>query len=141
MYILDTDHMTLVFRGRGADSIRLRARLEPVLKELLCSTIVSYEEQTRGWLSYAARARTVAGLVESYRRLGQHLDDWREIPVLPFEERAAIEYQGLLRLRLRVGTMDLRIAAIALARKATLLTRNLRDFRQVPNLHIEDWTV
>jgi tRNA(fMet)-specific endonuclease VapC len=37
--------------------------------------------------------------------------------------------------------MDLKIAAIALANDATLLTRNLSDFRKIPGLRIEDWTV
>ena len=43
--------------------------------------------------------------------------------------------------RIRVGTMDLRIASIALSRGLTVLTRNLRDFRRVPGLLAEDWTV
>jgi tRNA(fMet)-specific endonuclease VapC len=36
--------------------------------------------------------------------------------------------------------MDLKIAAIAISRKAILLSRNLRDFQQVSGLQVEDWT-
>lgn len=36
--------------------------------------------------------------------------------------------------------MDLRIACIALVTSSTLLSRNLRDFRKVPGLAVEDWT-
>lgn len=140
MYVLDTDHMSLVEKGRGAEALHLRARLSRVPKGQLVSTVVSYEEQTRGWLSFAARARSVAELIEAYRRLAGHLEDWRRIPVLPFDPRAAVQYQELLHRRLRVGTMDLRIAAIVLANQATLLTRNLRDFRSIPELRAEDWT-
>jgi tRNA(fMet)-specific endonuclease VapC len=35
--------------------------------------------------------------------------------------------------------MDLKIAAIALFNNATLLSRNLKDFRKVPDLNVEDW--
>ncbi|MGD0518047.1 MAG: hypothetical protein ABSA26_10990 [Thermoguttaceae bacterium] len=43
--------------------------------------------------------------------------------------------------KVRIGTMDLRIASIALAQGFTILTRNLVDFEKVPNLKVEDWTV
>jgi len=43
-------------------------------------------------------------------------------------------------MRLRIGTMDLRIAAITLAYGATLVTRNVQDFQRIPGLVIEDWT-
>lgn len=36
--------------------------------------------------------------------------------------------------------MDLKIAAIAIAKKAILLTRNLSDFQNISNLKVEDWT-
>jgi tRNA(fMet)-specific endonuclease VapC len=61
--------------------------------------------------------------------------------VLEFEETAATIFQNLQKAKLRVGTLDLKIAAITLAHEATLLTHNLADFRRVPNLRIEDWTV
>ena len=39
----------------------------------------------------------------------------------------------------RIGRADLLIASIALAQQATLVTRNLRHFRQVPNLKAVNW--
>jgi tRNA(fMet)-specific endonuclease VapC len=59
---------------------------------------------------------------------------------LGFDEAAAMVFQRLRRSRLRIGTMDLKIAAIVLARDATLLSRNLDDFSQIPDLRVEDWT-
>jgi tRNA(fMet)-specific endonuclease VapC len=83
------------------------------------TTIISYEEQVRGWMAYLARTRTVAHQVKAYRRILQHLDNYRRIPVLAFDEAAAIVFQRLRRTR---------------------LSRNLADFRRVPGLRVEDWT-
>ncbi len=47
MYVLDTDHVSLVDKGSGADALRMRSRLERVPKVDLTSSVVSYEEQTR----------------------------------------------------------------------------------------------
>ncbi len=41
--------------------------------------------------------------------------------------------------RIRIGTTDLKIAAIALTHQGTLLSSNRRDFDQVPGLRVEDW--
>ncbi len=60
--------------------------------------------------------------------------------VLPFDPPAAQEYARLRHACPRLGAMDLKVAAIALTHDATVLTRNLRDFQQVPNLRAEDWT-
>lgn len=60
--------------------------------------------------------------------------------VLPFDERAAGHFDHLGRQRLRIGTQDLKIAAIALANDATVLTRNTIRFANVPSLQFEDWS-
>ena len=60
---------------------------------------------------------------------------------LSFPVPAIHRFNALVKLKLNVGKMDLRIAAIALEHGATVVTRNVRDFGRVPNLTIEDWTV
>jgi tRNA(fMet)-specific endonuclease VapC len=42
--------------------------------------------------------------------------------------------------KLRVGTNDLAIAAITLAARGILVTRNTVDFQRIPGLVLEDWT-
>jgi tRNA(fMet)-specific endonuclease VapC len=40
----------------------------------------------------------------------------------------------------RIGAMDLRIAAIAITQNAILLTQNLKDFTDIQDLKVEDWS-
>ena len=140
MFVLDTDLVTLLEEAHSSASERLAARLDRIPADEVMTTIVTYEEQTRGWLAYMARSKLLKQQVDAYRRLERHVDFYRKIAILPFDESAATEFQRLKRLRVRVGTMDLRIAAVVLARGATLLSRNLADFRKVPGLAIADWS-
>lgn len=59
--------------------------------------------------------------------------------VLPWDARSAELFSDLRRQSVRIGSMDLRIACIALAHDAILLTRNSGDFARVPGLRIENW--
>jgi tRNA(fMet)-specific endonuclease VapC len=61
--------------------------------------------------------------------------------VLSYTLAAANVFENLRKQGIRIGTMDLRIGAIALAHGMRVLTRNLVDFRRVPNLIAEDWTI
>jgi tRNA(fMet)-specific endonuclease VapC len=60
--------------------------------------------------------------------------------IVSYDEKAAAEFERPRQAKIRIGTMDLKIAAIALANNATLLTRNLSDFGKVPDLRAEDWS-
>ena len=140
MLVLDTDHISLlVEEGNSEVGRRLKERLARYPASQIHSSIVTYEEQTRGWLTFIARAKTVTAEVDAYRKLERHLANYKRIKLLGFTANAAVEFQRLRKLGIRIGTMDLKIAAIAMVHGATVLTRNRRDFEQVPGLNIEDW--
>ena len=61
--------------------------------------------------------------------------------LLDFSPAASNIYASLASQKIRIGTQDLRIAAIALSVEGIIVTRNQRDFGKVPNLMIEDWSI
>lgn len=138
MYILDTDHLTALGRG-STIAHKLAERLDALEPFEIATTIISYEEQSRGWLSYLAQARTPEKQIRAYSLLRSNLDDFCGFAVLGFDEQAAATFRQLQRARVRVSTMDLKIASIVLSNDATLLTRNLSDFNRVPDLRAENW--
>jgi tRNA(fMet)-specific endonuclease VapC len=140
MTILDTDHLSLVLIPESAAGVRILARLLSMGIQQVATTIVTYEEQTRGRLAQIAGARGSIQEIRAYRELNRSLDDFRTIHVFDFEERAAAEFRRLRGMKIRVGAMDLKIAAIALVHDATVLSANLRDFKKVPGLKVEDRT-
>lgn len=140
MLIIDTDHLTAIQRETEPACSRLRRRLRASMPDEVCTTIVNFEEQMRGWLAVIARSRRIQQEIEAYRHLQALLTFFGAIPVLAFDEAAADRLSQLRRGRVRIGSMDLKIAAIALSREAILLSRNLGDFRRVPGLQVEDWT-
>jgi tRNA(fMet)-specific endonuclease VapC len=140
MVVLDTEPMSLLEWSGAQGSAKLQARLATLQPVEVVTTIISYEEQVRGWMAYIARLRSVTQQVDAYRRLHRQLDNDCRIPVLVSDAPAAVTFQRLCRTRLRMGTMDLKIAAIVLSREATLRSRNLADLGRVPGLQVEDWT-
>lgn len=139
MYILDTDLFSLTDRAETAEGQRLRARLVRLRADELATTIITFEEQMRGWLAWLAQARSVEQQIERYQKLKQMVLSYRDVIILDFDRVAADEFERLQKQRIRIGTMDLKIPAIALANDATLLSRNLQDFSKVPGLKVEDW--
>ncbi len=141
MIIFDTDIYPIAQHPDSPEAMTLHSHVIQLPKDVeVGTTIVSYDEQTRGWFKFFARAKSRPEQLNAYFKLFKHLKDWQGAHVIPFDEAAADVLDHLRTLRLRVGTNDLRIAAIALSRDATLITRNLLDFERIPGLRLEDWT-
>lgn len=137
MIILDTDHCTVLKYQSGIRALKLQKKLSQTMPAMV--TIVTVEEQLRGWLASIAREKTVQRQVRSYQELGDLLNFYSGFALLPFDESSANKYEHLRTQRLRIGTMDLKIASIALVNNALLLSANLRDFQRVPGLRVENW--
>lgn len=125
MYILDTDHMSLLERADSIEAHRLRKRMDKLPIEEKATSIVTFEEQMRGWMARLARSSALDWQIETYQLLKWFLERYCVISVLNFDEPAALKFRELQKQRVRIGTMDLKIAAIPLTNNATLLSRNL----------------
>jgi len=139
MIILDTDCLSLLDKERLLESSKLRQKLETFSSDQLFTTIITFEEQMRGWLSYIASSNAIEHQIDAYRKLHRFLENYRNTAVMDFDEGAAGVFKELKSQKIRIGTMDLKIASIAISHRAILVSRNLRDFEQVPNLRVEDW--
>lgn len=141
MIILDTDVFSFLELPDSPEYLRLSSRiaqLDPPVP--VAVTIITYEEQSRGRLAAVNSAKTQLQLKQTYAYLLQHIRNYQQIPLLEFDDAAISIASELRKAKVRIGTMDLRIAAIAIANAAILITRNLNDFQKVPHLRVEDWT-
>ncbi len=135
--VLDTNH----FQELRRDSVsgqRLVARIEANNAEVFCC-IVAAEESLRGWLDLIRRRENGMDQLEPYARLQQCIAALNDFTILGFDAEAAVHFQRLRKDLPRAGTMDLKIASICLAHDEVLLSRNLVDFEQNPELKVENW--
>jgi tRNA(fMet)-specific endonuclease VapC len=139
VFLFDTNHISVWQRGEGAEYERLCTHLENHTGDQIFVCIVSFHEMVNGWNAYSAKKGSSELLVRAYFEFENILRDFSVMQLLSFDRKAAEVFDELNQQRLRVGTMDLRIAAIAIANQMTLLTQNSVDFERVPGLSIEDW--
>ncbi len=140
-YLLDTDHLSILQRQTGDAYRNLAQRMAQHSPSDFAISIVTFHEQMLGSHAYINRARSLNQVTKGYEIMARIVSDFRLIPVLPFDANAAVAYADLKTQRIQLAKMDARIAAIALSRDLTVLTRNDRDFGKVAGLVIEDWTV
>jgi len=140
MIVVDTDHISVLQHQDAPGAIELRERLDSVdHNEAVVTTIATYEEQVRSWLSQIGRFPDVHQQIPFYRRLIQLADFFAEWELLPFTKEAADTFKQLRQQKIRISSTDLKIASIVLVHNATLLSRNLADFSLIPGLHVENW--
>jgi tRNA(fMet)-specific endonuclease VapC len=136
LHILDTDILTLFQEGHS--TVCKRAREHP--QKELAITVLSVEEQLSGWYSALRQAKRIDRLALAYRRLADNVRFLSRLQIVAFDEPAIERYHDLTKLKLKVRKTDLRIAATVLENGATLVTRNVRDFKLIPGLMITDWS-
>jgi len=136
LYVLDTDHVSLSQREQPS----VLQHMTAVGRHSLATTIITVEEQISGRFVVIKRAAVGEKLIWAYRDLEYTLGYFTTLTVLSFTESANTHYEALRRQKIRIGTQDLRIAAIVLSVPGILVTRNWKDFQQVPGLVYEDWS-
>jgi len=137
MHLLDTNILNALHLGNPKIVNTLKQLNDPQV----AITIITKVELLRGRIEFLLKAdggeavlRAQALLLETEQRLD-------EIEIIPFNVAAIAQFELLITnpaLR-KSGRADLLIASIALANRATLVTRNLKDFQRIPNLQVTNW--
>jgi tRNA(fMet)-specific endonuclease VapC len=129
-FLLDTDTCIYAMRGDGSVLSTLLAKD----REQIAVSVITEAELRTGAAKSTSPLKTL-GRVQSF--LGP-------LAVADFTSGDAIAYAQiraeLERAGTPIGPLDTLIAAQAVARKLTLVTNNVREFRRVKGLDVENWT-
>ena len=130
-YMLDTNICIYAIKKKPPAVIRRILATNP---EQLCISSITYAELMYGAekSQWKERSRTALALMMA------------SITILNFDGKAA-EMYGMIRAELEargtpIGSMDMLIAAHAMAEELTVVTNNIREFSRIEELRVEDWT-
>jgi len=137
MYLFDSDTLSHLW----ARNERVEMRLRQVVDAEVGTTSVTKCEILRKRCENLLKAENREQVVRAQQRLDRSEQLLAELIVIPFDERAGERFEQLCRIRRlkKIGRADLLIASVVLANDAILVTRNLRHFREVPELRFENW--
>ncbi|MBM4078351.1 MAG: type II toxin-antitoxin system VapC family toxin [Planctomycetes bacterium] len=137
MHLLDSDTLTYLHEGHPRVVARMRDLADPDVG----ISIVTRIEVLRGRFEFVLKAATAAELLRAQQLLTRTEELLAQMLVVPLDAAAVAEFERLRTARelRKIGRADLLTASIALARRATLVTRNVRHFRQVPGLNVVNW--
>ncbi len=136
MRLLDTNTLSHLYAGHPKVVKRFN---EMPRDEMVGTTIVTKIEMLRGRFDYAIKAATAEELLKAYELLADSEARLEELYIAPFDQVAADNFRRLHKGHRRIGRADLLIACICLAQGAIVVTRNIKDFRVIPHLRIENW--
>lgn len=129
MWVLDTNTWIYFFRGEGNVAKEMLSRSPGAIG---IASIVLYELQVG-----------IAKSTSPRKRLGQLEELTAVVQTLPFgaaEARVSAAIQSSLEKKgTPIGPYDVLIAGTAKACGATLVTRNIREFKRVQGLVLENW--
>jgi tRNA(fMet)-specific endonuclease VapC len=137
MYLLDTDTLTHLHAGNA----NVVARLKSSAQTEVGITIITKVEVLRGRIDYLIKTESGESLLKAQELLFRTEALLSDLLIIPIDRAASLEFDRLrdvAKFR-KIGRADLLIASITLANRATLVTRNLRHFRQIPGLKVENW--
>lgn len=140
MFVFDTDTFTHFVDG---DNEFIRDKANANL-DRICISIVSIEEIMKGALKSINNARGPKSnitVVEAYEFFFEAYSVLRLFTVLPYTEEADRVFEGFPSGVRGQHTNDCRIAAISIAYGMVLVTCNTRDYRKIPGVTVEDWSV
>ncbi|MCU0569373.1 MAG: type II toxin-antitoxin system VapC family toxin [Oculatellaceae cyanobacterium Prado106] len=137
MHLLDTNILNALYLGNSKIINALRHLDDPQV----AITIVTKVELLRGRLDFLLKADKGDAILHAQDLLIQTEQRLSEIEVIHFDINAIAQLERLIANRSlrKSGRADLLIASIALANRATLVTRNLKDFQRIPNLRVINW--
>ncbi|MEM6754115.1 MAG: type II toxin-antitoxin system VapC family toxin [Cyanobacteria bacterium P01_C01_bin.38] len=137
MHLLDTDTLTHLYAG----NTNVITRLSAVEDAEVGITIITKAEILRGRIEYLIKAENKDSLLKAQELLFRTEELLAELLIVPISQKAADEFERLRRVsKLRkIGRADLLIASISLANRATLVTRNIKHFKQIPGIRVVNW--
>lgn len=139
MIAFDTDVLVELLRGNPL----YVARASGILREEQFVPSVVVEEILRGRLNAIRRAESgkiKLSIDRAYALFEDTFRDFRTRRILAYTSQAEAQFLQWRQANVRVATHDLRIAATCVVHAAKLITRNRRDFDQIPGVTVEYWT-
>lgn len=135
MYILDTNTIKAILRN---PTPYLQRRITSTRYELLYISVVVAHEMIRGVLEGLSKNERTPLVTRHYDFLRNVIGDVSRFQILPYDDEAERIFQAFPPAVKRIGTKDCRIAASALSRNFTVITRNTDDFQQT-GARCENW--
>ncbi len=139
-YILDTDHITALQRRHPI----FLQNFQLIDDSQIFVTIINLEEQVQGrfeQINKIKKNKDYQQLPGAYSNLRETVYFFSKMNLLDFDQSTLSCYQNLSQqFPHKKIQQDLKIASIALVNQMTLVTRNSKDFIQISDLTLEDWT-